>query len=115
VTTAVRHLQAAVSLSGDWLCRTTRLARFDLGPRGWPTWSCNAFTAHSRRVRRIDQEACRDQHAMGVAESTPRRDRQRSCNALGIAGRFPQIRAGRAVWRRFWLDGNACQGNREGE
>jgi hypothetical protein len=38
-------------------------------------------------------------------------------DALGIAGRqvFPQVRAARAVRRPFWLDGNACRGQWEGE
>jgi len=48
--TAVRHLQAALSLSGDWIRRTT-------WPGRMPGWSCNAFTADSRKVRRIDQDA----------------------------------------------------------
>lgn len=55
--TAVRHLQAALSLSGDWICRTTWPGRVSTWPGRMPGWSCNAFTADSRKVRRIDQDA----------------------------------------------------------
>jgi hypothetical protein len=46
--------KAAVSLSGNWICRTTWPVRVSTWPRRMPSWSCDAFTAVSRRVRRID-------------------------------------------------------------
>jgi hypothetical protein len=57
--TAVRHLQAALSLSGDWICRTTWPGRVSTWPGRMPSCSRNAFAADSRWVRRIDQDARR--------------------------------------------------------
>jgi hypothetical protein len=116
VRAAVRHLQAAVSLSGNWIYRTTWPGRVSTWSARTSSWACNASTAAGRRVRRIDQEACRRnmQGWPGVLRAC---DRQRSWRCLRDRRRhgFPQMRAGGAVWRLFWLDGNACQGNRESE
>ena len=110
-------LHGAAGASARRLADMTCLgARFDLacahgpaGPVSRSPWSV-AGSAGS-----INQYASR-QYAKGVAERAPRCDRQRSWRSLRdrrTTG-FPQIRAVRAVWRPFWLDGNAC-GQREGE
>jgi hypothetical protein len=110
-------LHGAAGASARRLADMTCLgARFDLacahgpaGPVSRSPWSV-AGSAGS-----INQYASR-QYAKGVAGRAPRCDRQRSWRSLRdrrTTG-FPQIRAVRAVWRPFWLDGNAC-GQREGE
>ena len=54
-----------------------------------PSWSCNAFTAASREVCRIDQNACRDAETCNEGWPSVLRAATASVlgDALGIAGR----------------------------
>jgi hypothetical protein len=87
---------------------------FDLACAHTLSWECNASTTASRRP--LDQSGyVPSQHAGGRERSELRPPAFWRCLRDRRTTGFPQIRAVRAVRCPFWLDGTACQGNREGE